>query len=159
MIRLTASAAALFFACFGTGAAAQSGCALPENVNAFASQIAAGLNSSRRANGLNQLQFDRKLSAAAQSHACDMARNNLQGHTGSDGSSAKTRARAAGHDDCFVGESLAWGFPRASEIVPRWMNSAGHRQVLLLNGVTKFGIGITEGAKGPNWVLVVARDC
>lgn len=159
MIRLTASAAALFFACFGTGVAAESGCAMPENVNAYATEIASGLNSSRRANGLNQLQFDRKLSAAAQSHACDMARNNLQGHRGSDGSSAKSRARAAGHDDCFVGESLAWGFPRASEIVPRWMNSSGHRQVLLLNGVTKFGIGITQGAKGPNWVLVVARDC
>jgi len=32
---------------------------------------------------------------------------------------------------------------------------------MLLQGVTKFGIGITKGAgsKGPNWVLLVARDC
>lgn len=159
MIRFSAGAAALFFVCFGSSASAQSGCALPEQVNAYATEIATGLNSSRRANGLNQLKFDRRLSVAAQGHACDMALNNLQGHTGSDGSSAKSRARAAGHDDCFVGESLAWGFRDANRIVPLWMNSAGHRQVLLLNGVTKFGIGITEGAKGPNWVLVVARDC
>lgn len=159
MIRLTACAAALMLALSGTAAHAQSGCALPDNVNALATTIASGVNSSRRANGLNQLQFDRRLSAAAQSHACDMARHNIQGHTGSDGSSAKSRARRAGHDDCFVGESLAWGFRDANRIVPLWMNSAGHRQVLLLNGVTKFGVGITQGAKGPNWVLVVARDC
>ncbi len=159
MIRLSAFAAALMFAISGTAAHAQSGCALPANVNAMATQIASGLNSSRRSNGLNQLSFDRQLSSAAQSHACDMSRNGLQGHTGSDGSTAKSRARRAGHDDCFVGESLAWGFRDANRIVPLWMNSAGHRQVLLLNGVTKFGIGITEGAKGPNWVLVVARDC
>lgn len=159
MIRLTAGALALMYAFSGTAATAQSGCALPENVNALATTIATGVNSSRRANGLNQLQFDRRLSAAAQSHACDMARNGLQSHTGSDGSSAKSRARRAGHDDCFVGESLAWGFPDANRIVPLWMNSAGHRQVLLLNGVTKFGVGITQGPKGPNWVLVVARDC
>ncbi len=157
MLRLTAIAAALTFALSGTAQA--SNCALPENVNAMATQIASGLNSSRRANGLNQLQFDRRLSSAAQSHACDMARNGLQTHTGSDGSTAKSRARRAGHDDCFVGESLAWGFREAERIVPLWMNSSGHRQVLLLNGVTKFGVGITEGPKGPNWVLVVARDC
>ncbi len=157
MLRLTAIAAALTFALSGTAQA--SNCPLPENVNAMATQIASGLNSSRRANGLNQLQFDRRLSSAAQSHACDMARNGLQTHTGSDGSTAKSRARRAGHDDCFVGESLAWGFREAERIVPLWMNSSGHRQVLLLNGVTKFGVGITEGPKGPNWVLVVARDC
>lgn len=159
MIRLTAGAAALLFALSGTAAHAQSGCPLPAEVNAMATTIASGVNSSRRANGLNQLQFDRRLSAAAQTHACDMALNGLQTHTGSNGSSPKSRARQAGHDDCFVGESLAWGFPRANEIVPRWMNSPGHRQVLLLDGVTKFGVGITQGAKGPNWVLVVARDC
>lgn len=158
MLRLTAIAAAVTLA-FSGAAQAQSGCNLPAEVNAMATQIASGLNSSRRANGLNQLQFDRQLSAAAQTHACDMARNGLQGHTGSDGSTAKSRARRAGHDDCFVGESLAWGFRDAERIIPLWMNSAGHRQVLLLNGVTKFGVGITEGAKGPNWVLVVARDC
>ncbi len=159
MIRLTAVAAALAFGLSGTAAHAQSGCALPEGVNAMATQIAAGVNSSRRANGLNALQFDRRLSSAAQSHACDMARHGLQTHTGSDGSTAKSRARRAGHDDCFVGESLAWGFRQAERIVPLWMNSPGHRQVLLLNGVTKFGVGITDGPKGPNWVLVVARDC
>ncbi|MEL6573677.1 MAG: CAP domain-containing protein [Pseudomonadota bacterium] len=157
MLRLTAIAAALTFAMSGTAYA--SSCPLPSNVNAMATQIASGLNSSRRANGLNQLQFDRRLSSAAQSHACDMARHGLQGHTGTDGSTAKSRAARAGHDDCFVGESLAWGFREAERIVPLWMNSSGHRQVLLLNGVTKFGVGITEGPKGPNWVLVVARDC
>lgn len=157
MNRLTACAAALVFAALGTSASAQ--CPTPTGVNAMASQIAAHVNSSRRANGLNQLQFDQRLGAAAQTHACDMARHGLQGHTGSDGSSAKVRARRAGHDDCFVGESLAWGFRDAHRIVPLWMDSPGHRQVLLLNGVTKFGVGITQGAKGPNWVLVVARDC
>ena len=159
MIRFAAGAAALFFAIAPGAAQAQAGCTLPEGVNAMAEQIATGLNSSRRANGLNQLSFDRRLASAAQTHACDMALNGLQSHTGSNGSSAKSRARAAGHDDCYVGESLAWGFRNAGEIVPRWMNSPGHRQVLMLEGVTKFGVGITEGAKGPNWVLVVARDC
>lgn len=159
MNRLIACAAALAFATFGTSAAAQ--CATPDGVNALATEIAAGLNSSRRANGLNQLAFDRKLSIAAQGHACDMTQNDFFSHVGSDGSDVKARTRAAGHDDCFVGENIAWGFPRASQIVDGWMNSPGHRQNMLLQGVTKFGIGITKGAgsKGPNWVLLVARDC
>lgn len=159
MIRLTVIFAAMTLAVAGTAAHAQSGCAIPEGANAMATQIAQGLNSSRRANGLRPLDFDRQLSTAAQTHACDMARNGLQWHTGTDGSSPRVRARRAGHDDCLVAETLAWGFRNAEEIVPRWMNSAGHREVLMLDRVDHFGVGITDGPKGPNWVLVVAKDC
>ncbi|MBU0861103.1 MAG: CAP domain-containing protein, partial [Alphaproteobacteria bacterium] len=40
-----------------------------------------------------------------------------------------------------------------------WMNSAGHRANMLHPRVKEMGIAITQGAQGPNWVLVLGRSC
>lgn len=156
MNRLAIYATAFGLAIFAGDASA---CTTPSGVNAMASQIAAGLNANRQAAGLQPLRFNRALGAAAQGHACDMSRRGFFGHAGSNGSDAAGRAKAAGHGGCMVGENLAWGYPKATQIVNGWMASTGHRTNMLLPTVTEFGVGITQGAKGPNWVLVVGRDC
>lgn len=157
MSRLT-----LWLAAIGLAAAANSAqarCALPANVNAMATEIAAGLNANRRANGLSQLNYNRKLSEAAMAHACDMSVNNFFGHTGTNGSDIVRRVNTTGYRQCLVAENLAWGYPNSSQIVGGWMNSPGHRNNMLHPRVAEFGVAITEGAKGPNWVLVLARTC
>lgn len=141
------------------GAAAANACALPAGVNQMASEIAAGVNANRKANGLQPLAYNKRLAQAAMTHACDMGANNIQGHRGSNGSNSQARVRAAGYRDCTVAENVGWGFPKSSQIITGWMRSAGHRSNVLHPRVTEMGIGITNGAKGPNWVLVVGRRC
>lgn len=140
-------------------AQASNACQTPANVNALASEIAAGLNANRRANGQPALTFNKRLSKAAMKHACDMSRNAFFGHQGTDGSNIQTRVRAAGYRDCLIAENLAWGYPDSKKIITGWMNSRGHRSNMLHPRVAEFGVGISQGAKGPNWVLVVGRGC
>jgi uncharacterized protein YkwD len=144
---------------FGQTASAGNGCTTPGNVNQMASEIVAGVNASRRDNGLSPLAYNQKLGGAALKHACDMSVNRFFGHKGSNGSNSQARVRSVGYRDCTVAENLAWGFPRSAQIIGGWMNSASHRSNMLHPRVTEMGIGITTGAEGPNWVLVLARSC
>lgn len=159
MKKFTLTLASVAFAVLGSQAVASNACRTPENVDAMAAEIARGLNASRRANGQGTLDFNRKLGQAAMTHACDMAVNDFFGHQGSDGSNSQRRVRAAGYRDCLVAENLAWGYPRSEQIINGWMNSPGHRSNMLHPRAQEFGIGITVGPKGPNWVLVVAKGC
>ncbi|MEY1556311.1 CAP domain-containing protein [Yoonia sp. R2331] len=140
-------------------AAASNACVTPPNVNAMANEIAAGVNANRRAYGQSSLSYNRRLSQAAMKHACDMAVNGFFGHRGTDGSNSQARVRQAGYRDCLVAENLAWGYPTSQQIISGWMNSAGHRSNMLHPRAAEFGVAITQGPKGPNWVLVVARGC
>ena len=151
--------AAIILTCTAQAAAAANACALPATANQMASEIAAGVNAQRQANGLAPLAYNADLGRAATAHACDMAVNNFFSHQGSNGSSAHARVQAAGYRDCTVAENLAWGYPTAAQIIGGWMGSAGHRANMLHPRVKEMGIGITTGAKGPNWVLVLARRC
>lgn len=150
--------AVVIFSITGTHAAAAS-CVAPPNVNELATQIAAGLNQSRQANGHGPLRFNRKLGRAAMVHACDMLVNDFFDHRGTDGSSSQVRVQSTGYDDCIVAENIAWGYPRSEQIITGWMNSPGHRRNMLHPRLEEFGIGITQGPKGPYWVLVVGRQC
>jgi uncharacterized protein YkwD len=141
------------------GAAAANSCTTPGNVNALASEIAQGVNASRRANGQSALVYNAQLGQAAMAHACDMAVHNFFGHRGSNGTTVQTRVRSAGYRDCLVAENLAWGYPTSQQIISGWMQSAGHRSNMLHPRAREFGIGITQGPRGPNWVLVLAKSC
>ena len=142
-----------------TQASAGAACVTPNNVNAMATQIFDGVNQSRRANGKSQLNYNPTLGQAAMSHACDMLVNDFFSHEGTGGTTVQARVRRAGYQDCLVAENIAWGYPTAGQIVTGWMNSPGHRSNMLHARATEMGIGITQGPKGPNWVLVVAKPC
>lgn len=158
MLRLSAVFAAIGFSLVASQSLAAS-CATPANVNALAQEIANGVNANRRANGQAALRFNRDLGEAAMSHACDMSRNGFFGHNGSNGSTVQRRVQNAGYQGCLVAENLAWGYPSSQQIINGWMNSPGHRTNMLHPRVAEFGVGITQGAKGPNWVLVLANGC
>lgn len=158
MKTLARLAAVLCLSFVGTNAVAAN-CVAPPNVNQLATEIAAGVNQSRRANGEAPLSFNRKLGQAAMVHACDMLANDFFDHRGSDGSSSQVRVQQAGYDDCIVAENIAWGYPRSQQIITGWMNSPGHRRNMLHPRIEEMGIGITQGPKGPYWVLVVGKQC
>ncbi len=158
MKRLAVLIAGATMAVMGSQAAAGN-CVTPANANAMATEIAAGVNASRRAHGQSPLQFNRRLGQAAMSHACDMLTNNFFDHRGSDGSTSQRRVQATGYRDCIVAENLAWGYPQSKQIIDGWMNSPGHRRNMLHPRIEEFGVGITQGPKGPYWVLVVGKSC
>lgn len=157
MRNMLSAVAILIAAFFGTTASAN--CAMPENVNAMATEIAAGLNASRRANGESTLRFSRELGRAAMRHACDMLANDFFDHRGSDGSNLQARVTRVGYNACIVAENIAWGYPRPEQIIDGWMNSPGHRRNMLHPRIEEFGIGISQGPRGPYWVLVVGKEC
>ena len=117
------------------------------------------------------LAFNAKLIAAARGHSQDMAGNNFQGHTGSDGSSMSTRIGAAG----YVGwNALAENVYAYAQSVPYghagfnvdWgVPSLGHRQNIMNFSAsgpvyTEVGIGIV-GESSPSTAvgpLVVTED-
>ena len=158
MTRFACIMAVMALAFVGTSAAAAD-CVAPPNVNELATQIAAGLNQSRRNNGQLPLRFNRKLGQAAMVHACDMLVNDFFDHQGSDDTNSQARVRNAGYNDCIVAENIAWGYPRSEQIVDGWLNSPGHRRNMLHPRIEEFGVGITQGPRGPYWVLVVGKQC
>ena len=159
MPRFFTALAALGFAVVAGQASASNNCVTPANVNMMASEIAAGVNANRRAQGQHALQYNPQLGQAAMQHACDMAVNRFFGHQGSNGSSVQHRVRQTGYRDCLVAENLAWGYPSSGQIIRGWMNSPGHRVNMLHPRAYEMGVAITQGPQGPNWVLVVARGC
>lgn len=157
MTRIASILAAMAFSFVGTTAVAN--CIAPTNVNQLATEIARGLNQSRRANGEAPLRFNRKLGQAAMVHACDMGVNGFFDHRGSDGSRPQSRVQTAGYNNCIVAENIAWGYPRSEQIVNGWLNSPGHRRNMLHPRIEEFGIGISQTDRGPYWVLVVGKQC
>jgi uncharacterized protein YkwD len=159
MKRWIGLAAGIAMSVFAGAATAATSCVAPPNVNELATQIAAGLNTSRRANGTAPLRFNRQLGQAAMVHACDMLVNDFFDHRGSNGSNSQRRVRDTGYEDCIVAENIAWGYPQPAQIITGWMNSPGHRRNMLHPRVQEFGIGITQGPDGPYWVLIVGKQC
>lgn len=100
------------------------------------------INQHRRANGCPAVQMSRELSAASKTHSRDMAVNSFVSHTGADGSSFGQRAVAAQYLYFPSGETIAAGRSTASATVTAWMNSPGHRAIILTCANDDLGIGL-----------------
>ena len=114
----------------------------------------------RRAAGCANLQRDDTLAGAAQRHSEDMARNDFMSHTGSDGSSFGQRARAAGYAFFASGEIIAAGYSTPAAVVEAWMNSPGHRGIMLDCRNTDVGAAVVERAGAQYryyWTAVFGR--
>ncbi len=158
-MKWTALAFAAALTCFATQSHAANTCAVPGNADALASAIANGVNQMRAANGLRQLRYNPTLGRAALAHACDMEVNSFFDHHGSNGSNHHQRIAQAGYRDCLSAENLAWGYPDPNQIVTGWMGSPGHRFNMLHPDVREMGVAVAQGARGPIWVLELAKPC
>lgn len=95
-----------------------------------AAAVTAATNAERRRAGCPEVRPDRRLTAAAQAHASDMAEHGYFAHRGRDGSDFADRIRAQGHPRPGA-ENLAQGQRSAAEVVAAWMDSPGHRRNIL----------------------------
>lgn len=113
------------------------------------------LASYRASAGLNPLQRNPRLDAAARAHAQWIARTGRYGHAGQGGSSHADRARAAGYCYRALAENIAWGIPSSDQVVEGWMRSPGHRRNIMMPQLREYGIA---GANG-YWVMVIGTSC
>ena len=119
-------------------------CTYLENPD-FVSQVLVLINQARATNGLPAYTLNSQLSAAALKHSIDMGCNNLLQHTGSDGSTAKSRVAAEGYSATSVQEAIYaqppqfGGTPQSA--VDWWLNDSVHRPILLSSKLTEIGVG------------------
>jgi uncharacterized protein YkwD len=114
-------------------------------------------NRARAGHGCRAVRTEGKLATAARRHSADMARKNFFSHTGSDGSDFVRRAKRAGYHHA-MGENIARGQSTAAEVVEAWMNSAGHRSIILNCAAKAVGVGMARGRGGvPLWTQVFGR--
>lgn len=106
------------------------------------------------------LSLEQGLCLSAQWLADDQARNELLGHTGSDGSSPSIRMNRYGTWGILCGENCAYGSATAREIVAQLLiddgvPDRGHRTNILKKEFRKVGFGFSDKEKAPYGAVAV----
>lgn len=130
---------------FGAGAAGAVTTAAPGVVQqASAGEILSLVNAERAKAGCEPLVANAKLTQAAQTHAEDMAKNNLTGHTGSDGSTVPQRFDKVGYAYGAWGENVSGpGYATSQDHVNGWLKSAPHKADMLRCSYTETGVAVS----------------
>lgn len=115
--------------------------------------VVRAINSARTHHGLKRLKPARRLAAAADVHTRSMLVRNYFSH----GAFAQRVRRFARFRR--IGETLAYTSRCSAGLVVRmWMNSPGHRAVLLSRGYRRVGIGRRVGRLGAHRACLVTAD-
>lgn len=123
--------------------------------------IVRAINRQRAKHGLAKLRSSRRLARAADFHSWEMLDANYFAHESRDGGSFDARVRRFANHRA-LGETLAMlggcGAKAARKVVRMWMNSPGHRAILLSSSFRRVGIGTRKGDLGGNRACVVTAD-
>jgi uncharacterized protein YkwD len=109
--------------------------------------LVAAHNREREAEKLEPLTANAKLSAAALSHARDMAEHDKMTHEGSDGSKFNERITREGYVGRRLAENVAVGQTTVAEVMREWMNSPHHRENIL-GKFSEIGVAYATSAEG-----------
>ncbi|MFI5907193.1 CAP domain-containing protein [Dactylosporangium sp. NPDC051541] len=113
------------------------------------------INNERRKEKCDPMRVDAKLRAAARGHAADMAAGDFTGAKGSDGSSPRDRAQAAGFGG-FEDELTAKGGD-PGDVVKHWMRDDDAQDLLLDCDITSIGVGAALRGRTPYWTVDTGR--
>jgi uncharacterized protein YkwD len=133
--------------------------AQPQQPGAAERALFDATNRERVAHGLQPLQWDDSLSAAARSHAARMAQSNTLSHQLPGEASLQDRTRLVGARYSVIAENVAEG-ATADTIHAGWMNSPHHRANILDPDLTAIGIAVVfapnaSGGRGPGMLFAV----
>ena len=122
--------------------------------------IVRAINRQRAKHGLSKLRSSRRLARAADFHSWEMLDADYFAHESRDGGPFDARVRRYANHKA-LGETLAMvggcGPKAARRIVRMWMNSPGHRAILLSSSFRKVGLGKRTGdLRGDRACLVTA---
>lgn len=113
-------------------------------------------NQQRVAAGLNSLENNAMLSAAAQAKANNMFQEQYWDHFGPNGESPWMFISQSGYKYVYAGENLAKGFKTAEGVHEAWMASPTHRENIMSGNYKDIGIAVVEGTLlGKKTILVV----
>jgi uncharacterized protein YkwD len=123
--------------------------------------IIGAVNQQRVAHGLAKVHRSAKLARAADFHSWEMLDANYFAHSSRNGASFSSRVRRFARHRA-LGETLAWtsgcGRHSAGHVVQMWMNSPGHRAVLLSPRYRRIGVGRRTGHLGSTRACVITAD-
>lgn len=117
--------------------------------------IVGEINALRAKHGLPRLVVSKSLAAAARKHSLEMAHEGFFAHEspsrGSFGERVKRDYRTAGYRSWRAGENLLWASPDidARRAVEMWLESPGHRRILLTPGWREVGLSAVHTASAP----------
>ncbi len=140
-------------------AAASTGAAVdaPENLEELRQASLERVNEARVEGGLDRLELDAILNEAAQAHAQDMLDRDFYDHVTPDGQDPMDRYLAAGGSTgVVVAENIARcedcsvpaGLDDVDWMHESWMESPGHRENILMQGLSHYGFGMVDRADG-----------
>jgi uncharacterized protein YkwD len=124
----------------------------------FERKVVRVINAERAQHGLAPVKGNRRLGRAADYHSWEMLAGNYFAHASRNGGSFDSRVRRYARYRA-VGETIAWmSRCRARTVVSMWMNSSGHRAILLSGRFRRIGVGRRKGSLGSTRACVVTAD-
>ncbi len=115
------------------------------------------VNVARAEAGCAALRNESRLTAAAQAHSEDMARQDYFDHNSLDGRSPFDRIAATGYPSGSA-ENIAAGQQDAAAVVRGWLDSPGHRTNILACDSKDSGVGVARGGSyGIYWTHTFGR--
>lgn len=128
------------------------------NTDAIASAVFDRLNDTRADHDLRLFERDDPLDTAAQRHSDDMVDRDFYAHTNPDGDGPAHRMAAEGRQcdpwEVLGGSNRTSPSAVADDVIPAWLGSPGHRDVLLEPGLTHAGVGAAINATSETLVTV-----
>lgn len=113
-------------------------------------------NTERQKYGLEPLQYNEQLAAAAQNKAQDMFARDYWSHYGPDGTTPWDFILGSGYEYEYAGENLAKNFLFSDGVVKAWMASPTHKENIVRAEYTEVGYAVANGLlNGEETTLVV----
>ncbi|MGV6840343.1 MAG: CAP domain-containing protein [Planktomarina sp.] len=130
----------------------------PNDTSRIQFSLLDGMNSLRQVSGLEHVELNAKLNAAAATHSRDMALQNRPWHFGSDGSSPIDRVQRVGFNGRLLGEAISETYESELETLAAWMGDPGTRNVILNPDAKNIGFAWHQEANGKIWWTLVVAD-
>lgn len=103
------------------------------------------INNERVKIWIQPLRLNNKLNEVAQSYSEYMYENKYLNHIMPDGTKPSNRIARAGYTWLITGENIAKWYMTAIWAMDWWMNSSGHREIILNADFSEVGIGFSHG--------------
>lgn len=120
-----------------------------------------GINNQRARYGLGSVRISSRLARAADYHSWEMLDGDFFAHTSRNGESFDRRVRRYAKHRA-LGETLAMVRScrrgSARTVVRMWMNSPGHRAILLSSKFSRVGVAKRSGSLNGNRACLVTAD-
>lgn len=127
----------------GDGDGGGGGGTLYEQLDPVLQQLFDEINGERTDRGLSPVTLRADLICAAERHSADIGPRSDCTHTGSDGSQPGDRVADCGGRG-WTGEIVACGQGTPAGAVDAWLNSPGHRAIMLGASKSEIGVGVAN---------------